>query len=360
MGAGDTAAGGRTMALRPRRLGRPRRLVVGLWGLALAGALLAACGGSGGSAGITLYNGQHPQTTAALVAAFEKATGIPVAVRNGGSGVLADQVLAEGSHSPADVIYTENSPALETLADHHRLAPLAPATLSRVPARYRGARGDWVGVSARVSVMVWNTKLLSPSELPTSVLDLAQPRWRGKLALAPTESDFQPVVIAVARRYGDATALRWLLGLKANAAGHIYGDDEAVTAEVNAGQAAIGIVNQYYWYRLRVEKGAGGMHSQIATFAPGDPGYVVDVSGAAVVAASHHQADAQRFVAFLTSRAAQEIIARTDSFEYPIDAGVHASRDATPLSSLQPDPITPAQIGDGSLALRLLQEAQIL
>ena len=113
---------------------RPRVLRAG-WsalGVAMAaGWLLAGCSGSSGSGpSITLYNGQHVQTTESLVAAFEKATGITVNVRNDDEDTLADEIVTEGSRSPADVIYTENSPALEYLQDRGLLAAVDPPTLA--------------------------------------------------------------------------------------------------------------------------------------------------------------------------------------------------------------------------------------
>lgn len=327
----------------------------------VGGALLAACGG--GAAGpdeLTLYNGQHVETTVALVEAFEHQTGIHVNIRSNSEDVFTNQILAEGTHSPADIFYAENSPALETLQDHGLLVPVRPATLSRVPARYSSPRGQWVGVSARVSVMIYNTSLLRPAQLPRSVLDLARPQWRGKLALAPGEADFQPIVTAVQHTYGTAATVRWLEGIKDNAASHVYPDNETVTDEVNRGQVAIGIIDQYYWYRLRAVDGAGGTHSAIAFFAPGDPGYVVDVSGAGILASSGHRAAAQRFLAFLVSAPAQAIIARGDSFEYPIGSGVAVDHGQPPLASLRPDSISVAQLGTGAGALALLQEVQLL
>src|SRR5579863_2157305 len=84
--------------------------------LVLAVAVLAACSGSGaGGQTITLYNGQHEQTTDALVEAFQKLTGITVKVRSNGENVLASQIVQEGRRSPADVFYAENSPALMVL-----------------------------------------------------------------------------------------------------------------------------------------------------------------------------------------------------------------------------------------------------
>jgi iron(III) transport system substrate-binding protein len=340
------------------------------WPLAALAAaaclVLPACGGNAASAGrpkegsITLYNGQHPETTDSLVTAFEKATGITVRVRNGDEDVLANQIVEEGKSSPADVIYTENSQALQFLYTKSLLAAVPASTLAKVPSRYNSPTGDWVGVSARVSVIVYNTKLLSPSQLPTSVLDLADPKWANKLGLAPSETDFQPIITSVVHSYGQARALRWLEGLKKNAASHTYPDNETLVAAVNNGQVAIGVINHYYWYRLRYEVGNSGMHSKIAYFAPRDPGYVIDVSGAGVLRSSHHQAEAQRFVAFLVSKAGQEIIAHSQSYEYPLGSGVVTAQPLRPFAQLQPTPLTIAELGDGATAVALLHEAQLL
>jgi iron(III) transport system substrate-binding protein len=329
----------------------------------LIAVTLAACGsGSGASAStsITLYNGQHVQTTDSLVNAFEKKTGITVNVRSDDEDVLADQIVTEGSHSPADVFFTENSPPLQYLASKHLLSTVDAATLAHGQATYNASDGKWVGVSARVSVMVYNTSLIKPSQLPTSAMQLAEPKWKGKIALAGAETDFQPIVTTVARTYGDAAALSWLKALKNNATSHIYPDNETIADEVNRGQVALGIVNQYYWYRERAEIGASNMHSKIAYFAPGNVGYVIDVSGAAVLKSSSHQAAAQKFVNFVTSAQGQEIIAHSDSFEYPIDSGVTTAQPETPFDQLRPNPITIAELGTGAEAIKLLQEAQLL
>jgi iron(III) transport system substrate-binding protein len=328
-------------------------------GVVAAGGLLCACGGGKGADALVIYNGQHPQTTEALASAFQSQTGISVAVRDGDEDVFANQLVAEGAHSPADLFIAENSPALQYLSKKGLLAKDRVSTIDRTPQADRAPAGDWVGVSVRVSVLVYNTSLVAKQDLPTSVLDLAAPKWAGKLALAPSESDFQPVITAVIRSEGRAAALRWLEALKANAGEHLYPDNETLVAKVNSGQAAIGVVNQYYWYRLRVQEGAAGMHSALAFFAPRDPGYVVNISGAAVLKSSAHQAAAQEFLAFLTSAKGQSILAGGDSFEYPILPGVSA-RDQEPLALLQPYPISVADLGDGSEALALLQAAQLL
>jgi iron(III) transport system substrate-binding protein len=310
-----------------------------------------------------LYNGQHVQTAQNLVAAFEAATGISVSIRSNDEDTLADQIATEGSHSPADVLLTENSPPLESLQAKGLLAQVAPATLARAPARFSSPTGHWVGISARVSVLIYNPSLISASQLPTEVRQLADPQFRGKLAIAPQETDFQPIVTSHLHAYGKPATLSWLKAIQANASGHVYPDNETVADQVNRGAVAFGIVNQYYWWRMRAEIGASSTHSKIAYFAPGDPGYVIDVSGAAVLKSSAHQAAAQKFLAFLVSKEGQEIIAdpsKSISYEYPIASGVTTQAPETPFSQLRPYPITVAELGDGSTAIALMREAGLL
>jgi iron(III) transport system substrate-binding protein len=342
----------------------PKARSVGLWAvtltltLILTLALLAGCGSGGQS--ITLYNGQHEQTADSLVAGFEKASGIAVNVRSDDEDTLTDEIVTEGSNSPADVIYTENSPALEYLQGKGLLAPVDPSTLASTPRRYDSPQGDWVGVSARVSVLIYNPSLISRAQLPSTVLALAEPRYRGKLAFAAGETDFQPIVTSVEHSYGEAATLKWLQGIDENAGSHIYPDNETIADEVNRGAVAFGVVNQYYWYRLRAELGASNVHSQIAYFAARDPGYVIDVSGAGILESSTHKAAAQKFLAFLVSRQGQEIIAHSISFEYTIGSGVTTAAPETPFDQLQPNQITIPQLGDGSAAIALLRKAGLL
>jgi iron(III) transport system substrate-binding protein len=340
-----------------------RRWTLRLAVVALGAGLLAACGGGAGGSGakatLTLYSGQHVQATQSLVSAFEKKTGITVNIRSDDEDVLAQQIIAEGSRSPADVFFTENSPPLEFLASKGLLSSVRASTLAHTPSKYNSPKGQWVGISARVSVIVYNPSLISASQLPKSAMDLAQPQWKGKIALAGSETDFQPIVTTVARTYGHAAALSWLQALKRNATSHIYPDNETITDEVNRGQVALGIINQYYWYRERAEIGAAAMHSKIAYFAPHDVGYVLDVSGAAILRSSKHQAEAQEFLDFMNSAAGQKIIAHSESFEYPIASGVTRTGE-TPFAQLQPNPVSIAELGTGAEAIKLLQEAQLL
>ena len=206
---------------KPVRMSRAFRWLAISAGALISASLLAACGGAnaagGGSTTITLYSGQHPELTTAIVSAFEKQTGIHVRVRSDDGIVLADQILQEGPHSPADVYLTENSPELMLLTQHHLLAPLPSSVTGQIPGQYDSPTGNWVAISLRVSCLAYNPALVKPAQLPASILDLAKPQWKGKVAIAPTDSDFVPLVGAVIATYGQQAALNWLRGLKDNA-----------------------------------------------------------------------------------------------------------------------------------------------
>jgi iron(III) transport system substrate-binding protein len=329
--------------------------------IALAGcctALAGGCGGGSGHSSITLYNGQHAELTSLLTAAFEKATGVKVQIRTNDSAVLADQIIQEGDVSPADVYIAENSPELMELQGRGLLARLPRSILEQAPGGANSPTGHWVGMALRVSSLVYDPALVPRSQLPASILDLAQPQWKGKVAIAPTDSDFPPLVGAVIATHGEAAAREWLAGLKRNA--RVYQDEEAVVAAVNRGDVGSGVINQYYWYRLQLELGKDAMRSALYYFSPDDVGAVVNVSGAALLKSSKQQKNAERFISFLVSKAGQQIIARSDDFEYPVHPDVAPNDALPPLASIGHTSLTVASLGNGELAARLIRDAGLV
>jgi iron(III) transport system substrate-binding protein len=328
--------------------------------LVVAGTALAPMGGGAAeSVTLTLYSAQHHQMVDMLTAAFTKETGIKVRVHSGEAPEIANQIAQEGKQSPADVYFTENSPELTLLDEKGMLAKIDPTTLAQVPARYSAADGDWIGVLARENVLAFSPSMIQESALPASLLDLAKPEWKGKVAIAPTDADFLPLVDAVAVLKGRAAALDWLKGLKRNA--QVFEDDEGVVAAVNRGSVATGIINNYYWARLRTEEGADKMHSRIHHFTDHDVGALVNVSGAAVLKSSRYPDAAQKFVAFLVSKPIQEMLGKSDvDYEYPLAKGVQPNPLLKPFDQLQPPDISVLQLGDDQQAARLLREAGLI
>jgi iron(III) transport system substrate-binding protein len=329
-----------------------------------AAALLAACGGSSGSSDartLTLYSAQHPETTSALVAAFTKQTGIKVQVKSDDEDVLTAQIEQEGSHSPADLFFTENSNWLAQLDEKGLLAKVSKSTLAEVPARDSASNGDWLGISGRYSVLIYNPSKISASQVPHTAMALADPKYQGEIELAPAETDFWPIVTSVARADGQSAALKWLQGLKANAGSDDHtADNETLVGDISAGRATMGLINHYYYFRIRQEMGAVNFQAKLAWLAPNDPGFVQDISGAAILKSSAHQALAQKFLAFLDGPTGQRVIAHSASFEYPLAAGVAPNPQLPPVSSLHPNPVTPAQIGTADNAHSLLERAGLL
>ena len=273
-------SGGRGTAVKPKRA----MLVAAM--LALAALVLAGCGASLGKGDpsspdtITLYNAQHEQTTSALIKAFTAKTGIHVRVKSDDESVLTAQIEQEGNRSPADVFFTENSNWLQQLDDRGMLSKVDASTLAHVPAAQSATNGDWVGVSKRFSVLIYNPSKISASQLPKTVMEMASPRYQGKLELAPGETDFWPVIQSIVHSDGKAAALKWLEGIKANAGSDANTpDNETLVSDVSKGLSAMGLINHYYYYRLRAEIGASAVHAKLAQFAPGDPGSVQDDLG---------------------------------------------------------------------------------
>ena len=324
----------------------------------LAGVTTGAlCGGSVRAATLTLYSAQHQQMVETVIAAFTRQTGITVKARYGEAPEIASQIAREGASSPADIYFTENSPELVLLDGKGLLAPVAADSLAQVPAKYSAADGRWIGVFARENVLDFNRSMMREDRLPASLLDLAKPEWKGKIAFAPTDADFLPLVAAVSALKGQAATVQWLQGLKAN--GQVFDDDEGVVAAVDRGAVAVGIINSYYFERQRAETGAS--HSAIHHFTDGDVGALVNVSGAAVLRSSRNAAAAQRFIAFLVSKPVQSMVAKADiDFEYPLAAGIAANPALKPFDQLQPPTLTVAQLGDDREAARLLRRAGLL
>jgi iron(III) transport system substrate-binding protein len=321
---------------------------------------IAGCGSSSSdsSGSLTLYSAQHEPMTEALVKGFEEENGAKVQVRYGEDEGLASQIEQEGDATPADVVLTENTPPLELLAEKELLAKVGSSTLAEVPSQYNSPTGHWVGVAARETVMVYNPDLIKADELPASILDLAKPEWKGKLAIAPSEPDFVPIVSAIEKLDGEAAAVEWLEGFAANA--KHYNDNEGIIAAVDSGQIAAGIINHYYWYEAVAEEGKDKVPSKLHYFGNEDPGALVNISGAGALESSGDPELAQEFLAYLVSEEGQTAMTESGDWEYPLNAKVPPPPGLKPFDSLEPPKVSPADLGDGSQPVELMEQVGLL
>jgi iron(III) transport system substrate-binding protein len=306
---------------------------------------------------LTLYNAQHEDLITAMAAGFTRQSGIKVAIRSGKDFELANQLVQEGAASPADAFVTENSPAMQVVAGKGLFAPVDPATLAQVPARYASSVGDWIGVAARTTVLVYNPGLLPAAALPRSILELAGPAWKDRVGIAAAGADFQAIVSAVVAVNGAGPAAEWLRGLKTNA--RIYTGNGAVLRAVNAAEIPAGVIYHYYWYKDRAESGANSTNTALYSFPGRDAGGFVSVSGLGALKASKHPREAQALLRYLTGADGQRVLAESTALEYPVGAGVPANAALPPLSELDPPDVDLSTL-NGPQVIELMQQAGLL
>ena len=290
-----------------------------------------ACSGSEDKNELLIYNAQHESLTKEWIDAFTKETGIKVTYRQGGDTELGNQLIAEGDASPADVFLTENSPAMAAVERAGLFAELDGETFKQVPPQFRPASGKWTGVAARTTVFVYNTAKLKRGQLPKSLLDLEQPKWKGRWGAPPAKADFQAIVAALLQLKGETATAQWLAGMKANAV--VYNDNIATLKAVNAGEVDGGVIYHYYWFRDQAETKEMSGNTALYYFRNEDPGAFVSISGGGVLKSSKRQKEAQQFIKFITGKTGQEVLQKGDSFEYPVAIDVRANPPSPRWSS---------------------------
>jgi iron(III) transport system substrate-binding protein len=299
----------------------------------LALALPAAgCGGDEAAGGpLTVYSGREEELVAPLFEKFTDATGVAVEVRYGDSAELAATIAEEGDNSPADVFFAQDPGSLGAVDP--QLEELPQATLDRVAARFRDAEGRWVGTSGRTRVLAYNTDRVQESDLPASVLELTRPEWKGRVGVAPTNASFQAFVTAMRLSLGDERTREWLEALRANGA-KTYEKNLPIVEAVAAGEVDVGLVNHYYLALVKEEQPDAPVANHL--FEAGDPGTLVSVAGAGVLASTDQRDDAEAFVEFLLSEDAQRFyVDQAEENEYPLVAGIDPPAGLVPLDEIQ-------------------------
>ncbi len=317
-------------------------------------SVTSSSGTAAGDVTLTVYNAQHEDLTTAWSEEFTAQTGIAVDLRNGDDSEMANQLVAEGDASPADVFITENSPAMNIVDNAGLFSPVDADTLAQVPAGYVPSSKNWVGVAARSTVFVYNTSMLTEAQLPASLMDLADPAWKGKWAASPGGADFQAIISAMLAIEGSDATASWLDAMVADAA--VYKGNTAVMKAVNAGEIAGGVIYHYYWYGDQSGTGENSKNTQLHYFGNQDPGAFVSVSGAGVLASSKNADAAQQYVDFLTTKAGQQIVADT-VFEYPITGDANPA--LKPLTGLDAPTVDPATL-NGPEVVALMTDAGLL
>ena len=326
-----------------------RRLVAVL----VLATTLAACS-TDDNEKLVVYSGRNENLVRPILEEFARETGIDISVRYGDTSELAPTILEEGRDTRADVFFSQDAGALAALAGA-KLFRRLPADLPPVDARFRDPGGLWTGVTARARVIAYNTTKVPAADLPQSVFQVTEPRWRGRVGIAPTNASFVGYVSALIDQAGEARAREFLTALRANDVKR-FDNNVLILDALASGEIDLGLTNHYYLYgEFRERPGA-----PVANHYPGQgdagEGTFINVAGVGILADTDQREAAEQLVAFLLGRRAQEYF-RDETTEYPLAQGVSAIPELPPLGQLKTIDVPLTQLGrDLSRSVELIKD----
>ena len=324
--------------------------------LALTAVLaLSACATENSSSSseesITIYSGRSEVLIAELLETFTAETGIGIEVRYGDSAELAAQILEEGDNIRADVYFGQDAGALGSLARAGVTKSLPSDITELVQAEYRSDDDQWVGVSGRARVLVYDpTKV---TDLPSSYRDLMDPSWKGRIGIAPTNASFQAFITAIRVLESDEAANEFLAAMKENAVS--FEKNSLILQAVEDGVVDAGLINHYYWYELGNQLGQENLTSQLHWFQDGDAGNLINVAGAAVLS---DNPNANVFVKWLLGQSAQQyFVERTREYSM---TGIPDVPGVKPLSEIRAPQFDLSDLESLAETLEMIRKAGLL
>ena len=273
---------------------------------------------------LVVYSGRAERLIKPVLDEFQSKSGIQIELLSSGTTELVNRLQAEGDHTPADVFLTNDAGSLEHARELKLLRPMNMREVERaIPSQFRASDNSWIGLSGRFWIVVYNTTLVKPDQIK-SLLDLAQPEWKDKIAIPNSGSEYlQAGVSVIKATYGDDRTTQFLKGLKTNAGSQVYQKSSQIVEAVAKGQVAVGIVNHYYIYRHLAAQPTAPIAALMPDQQEGGMGAIMNVSGIGVTRASKHVDSAKVLIDFLVAQAGQKLFADLDK-EYPLHPDVKA------------------------------------
>ncbi len=178
---------------------------------------------------------------------FERQSGITVRAvfdteETKSTGVL-NRLVAEGQHPQADVFWANDPARPQLLVKRGLVEPYRSPSAADIPAPYRDGDGAWTYIAARARVLLVNKNRVAPGDLPRSIRDLANPRWKNQAAIAnPLFGTTTMHVAALFTVWGDGRARDFLDALKANGV-RVASSNGEVKRLVASGEVAFGLAD---------------------------------------------------------------------------------------------------------------------
>jgi iron(III) transport system substrate-binding protein len=313
-----------------------RRFAVPILILAVAGA----CGRSD-STGIegrtvTIYVSTDRVFSEPVLHEYERRSGVKVNpvydTEETKSTGLANRLLAEKARPLADVFWSNEPVRTLVLKSRDVLASYKSPNAHGIPSVLVDPDGYWTGFSARMRVIAYNTKLVKADEAPESVFDLADPKWRGQVAIA--DPRFGSTSFHVAALYaiaGDQKMDDFFRRLKANGVRVVDGNsvvrDLVARGEVKVGLTDTDDVN------VALEDG-----QPIAMVLPDtdDLGVPVMPNMVSLIANAPHAEEGRRLIDYLLSAEVERQLAQSEAVQIPLHAGVPGPKNIPGIDTFKP------------------------
>lgn len=283
--------------------------------------MLAVAGCKSSSGEVVVYTSVDQVFSEPVFRAFERDTGIRVRAvfdteETKSTGVL-NRLIAEAQNPQADVFWSGDPVRPFLLIDRGMVEPYASPSAEGLPPGLRAADGTWTGFAARARVLLVNTKKVPPDAMPTSIRDLADPRWKGQTTIAnPLFGTTTMHVAALFAAWGDEDAKKFLDELKANGV-RIASSNGEVKRLVVAGEVAFGLTDTDDAHQA-VEEGA-----PVAVVYPDQDGLGALVMPTTVVLlrGGPHTANGKKLVDYLLGAEVEARMAESAA-HMPLRAGV--------------------------------------
>lgn len=293
---------------------------------------------------VVVYSGRKEELIKPVIDAFACETGIEAKVRYGDSAELALLLAEEGERTPAEVFLAQSPGALGGLAEEDLLAALPADTIAKVDADAAASDATWVAVTGRRRSLVYNTDSVYAASLPTSIDDLTTPDYKGRVAIAPSNSSFVDWFTVLRSRRGDAAASAWLDAMVDNGV-QTYDDNRSIVEAVGRGEIDFGLVNHYY--NLQLKESEGDAHkAENHDFAAGDDGAITLVSTASITKTGADSEPAKKLVDFMLDPRVQRYFTE-DVNEYPVAVGVEPAAGLSNAESVNVGSVDLSAIAGG-------------
>lgn len=286
--------------------------------------VLALAGCSSGQNEVVVYAALDREFSEPILNDFTKATGIAVVAKYDVESTktvgLTQAIIAESNRPRCDVFWNNEVLNSLRLEEKGLLAVYRSPVAESYPDYFRSKSGTWHGFAGRARVLLVNTKVVPKDEMPKSIYDLADKKWKGKVGLAkPLFGTSATHAACLFASLGDDKAKEFFHSLKANEI-KIQGGNKQVAVAVGSGQLAFGLTDTDDAI-IELERGA-----PVVIVYPdrekNELGTLFIPNTLCIIKGAPHEAHARKLVDYLLSPAVEEKLALGESAQIPLGKSV--------------------------------------